>query len=141
MKERSREIGSSPPTAEEIFRDYYAPRTDVVHSLTNAFIIVEDASSRIFCFIPFLLSKKLIAASQTLSLSRTAAPGAATAQRQGLQRRSKTLPTQGNKLATTRLARKRLMRDFMRLQQDPPAGISKAPQDNNIMLWNAIILG
>ncbi|CAN7035464.1 unnamed protein product [Brassica rapa subsp. trilocularis] len=34
-------------------------------------------------------------------------------------------------------ARKRLMRDFKRLQQDPPAGISGAPQDNNIMLWNA----
>ncbi|TQD97652.1 hypothetical protein C1H46_016759 [Malus baccata] len=31
--------------------------------------IVEDASSRVFCFIPFLSSKKLIAASQTLSVS------------------------------------------------------------------------
>ncbi|KAF7838429.1 Ubiquitin-conjugating enzyme E2 2 [Senna tora] len=38
-------------------------------------------------------------------------------------------------------ARKRLMRDFKRLQQDPPAGISGAPQDNNIMLWNAVIFG
>ncbi|CAI9752691.1 unnamed protein product [Fraxinus pennsylvanica] len=38
-------------------------------------------------------------------------------------------------------ARKRLMRDFKRLQQDPPAGISGAPCDNNIMLWNAIIFG
>jgi hypothetical protein len=37
--------------------------------------------------------------------------------------------------------RKRLMRDFKRLQQDPPAGISGAPQDNNIMLWNAVIFG
>jgi hypothetical protein len=34
-----------------------------------------------------------------------------------------------------------LMRDFKRLQQDPPAGISGAPQDNNIMLWNAVIFG
>ncbi|KAM3238445.1 hypothetical protein P3L10_013476 [Capsicum annuum] len=31
-------------------------------------------------------------------------------------------------------ARKRLMRDFKRLQQDPPAGISGASYDNNIML-------
>ncbi|KAM2009003.1 hypothetical protein EV1_003589 [Malus domestica] len=31
--------------------------------------IVEDASSRVFCFIPFLSSKKLIATSQTLSVS------------------------------------------------------------------------
>ncbi|KAM1251770.1 hypothetical protein ACFX13_040690 [Malus domestica] len=31
--------------------------------------IVEDASSRVFCFIPFLSSKKLITASQTLSVS------------------------------------------------------------------------
>ncbi|RWR82156.1 ubiquitin-conjugating enzyme E2 2-like protein [Cinnamomum micranthum f. kanehirae] len=38
-------------------------------------------------------------------------------------------------------ARKRLMRDFKRLQQDPPAGISGAPNDNNIMLWNAVIFG
>ena len=30
--------------------------------------------------------------------------------------------------------RKRLMRDFERLQQDQPARISEAPQDNNIML-------
>jgi len=27
------------------------------------------------------------------------------------------------------------MRDFKRLQQDPPAETSKAPQDNNIMNW------
>ncbi|CAA3027676.1 Ubiquitin-conjugating enzyme E2 2 [Olea europaea subsp. europaea] len=38
-------------------------------------------------------------------------------------------------------SRKRLMRDFKRLQQDPPAGISGAPQDNNIMFWNAVIFG
>lgn len=38
-------------------------------------------------------------------------------------------------------ARKRLMRDFKRLQNDAPAGISGTPQDNNIMLWNAIIFG
>eukprot|EP00850_Spirogloea_muscicola_P002879 SM000011S19057 [mRNA] locus=s11:617917:619461:+ [translate_table: standard] len=34
-------------------------------------------------------------------------------------------------------SRKRLMRDFKRLQNDPPAGISGAPQENNIMTWNA----
>lgn len=38
-------------------------------------------------------------------------------------------------------SKKRLMRDFKRLQQDPPAGISGAPYDNNIMLWNAVIFG
>jgi ubiquitin-conjugating enzyme E2 A len=38
-------------------------------------------------------------------------------------------------------ARKRLMRDFKRLQTDPPAGISGAPHDNNITLWNAVIFG
>ncbi|XP_070661244.1 uncharacterized protein [Malus domestica] len=47
----------------------------------------EMASSRVFCFIPFLSSKKLIIDSQTLPLSRTATPGAAAAQRLGLQRR------------------------------------------------------
>lgn len=38
-------------------------------------------------------------------------------------------------------ARRRLMRDFKRLQEDPPAGVSGAPTDNNIMLWNAVIFG
>lgn len=47
--------------------------------------------------------------------------------------------TQAVRMSTP--ARKRLMRDFKRLQQDPPAGISGAPYDNNIMLWNAVIFG
>lgn len=38
-------------------------------------------------------------------------------------------------------ARKRLMRDFKRLQNDPPNGISGTPTENNIMLWNAVIFG
>lgn len=28
-----------------------------------------------------------------------------------------------------------------RLQQDPPAGVSAAPTENNIMIWNAVIFG
>ncbi|CAG2119351.1 unnamed protein product, partial [Medioppia subpectinata] len=27
------------------------------------------------------------------------------------------------------------------LQEDPPAGVSGAPTDNNIMIWNAVIFG
>jgi len=38
-------------------------------------------------------------------------------------------------------ARRRLIRDFKNLQRDPPEGISGAPCDNNIMLWNAVIFG
>lgn len=38
-------------------------------------------------------------------------------------------------------ARRRLMRDFKRLQEDPPQGVSAVPTNNNIMLWNAIIFG
>ena len=30
---------------------------------------------------------------------------------------------------------------FFRLQDDPPAGVSGAPTENNIMLWNAVIFG
>ena len=30
---------------------------------------------------------------------------------------------------------------MFRLQEDPPAGVSGAPTDNNIMLWNAVIFG
>merc|ERR1712203_270006 len=44
-----------------------------------------------------------------------------------------------NKMSTS--ARRRLMRDFKRLQEDPPAGVSGAPTDNNILLWNAVIFG
>ena len=38
-------------------------------------------------------------------------------------------------------ARRRLMRDFRKLQNDPPTGISGAPLDNNILLWQAVIFG
>ena len=38
-------------------------------------------------------------------------------------------------------SRRRLMRDFKRLQEDPPAGVSGAPTDDNILLWNAVIFG
>lgn len=30
---------------------------------------------------------------------------------------------------------------FCRLQEDPPTGVSGAPTDNNIMIWNAVIFG
>ena len=33
------------------------------------------------------------------------------------------------------------MRDFKRLQEDPPEGVSGAPGENNIMVWNAVIFG
>jgi len=38
-------------------------------------------------------------------------------------------------------ARRRLMRDFKKLQEDPPAGVSGAPTEDNILLWHAIIFG
>ena len=38
-------------------------------------------------------------------------------------------------------AHRRLMRDFKRLQEDPPVGVSGAPIDNNILFWNAVIFG
>jgi len=38
-------------------------------------------------------------------------------------------------------ARRRLLRDFKRLQNDPPSGVTGAPMDTNIMLWQAVIFG
>ncbi|XP_025414544.1 ubiquitin-conjugating enzyme E2-17 kDa-like [Sipha flava] len=38
-------------------------------------------------------------------------------------------------------ARRRIMRDFKKLQEDPPAGISGVPTNNNIMIWKAVIFG
>jgi ubiquitin-conjugating enzyme E2 A len=35
----------------------------------------------------------------------------------------------------------RLMRDFKRLQQDPPQGVNGSPNPDNIMTWNAVIIG
>ena len=33
------------------------------------------------------------------------------------------------------------MRDFKRIQSDPPGGISGAPSPDNILIWNAVIFG
>ena len=38
-------------------------------------------------------------------------------------------------------ARRRLMRDFKRMQTDPPDGVNGAPCDNDIMKWHAVIFG
>lgn len=38
-------------------------------------------------------------------------------------------------------AKRRLMRDFKRLQEDPPEGISGAPSEDNIMKWDAVVFG
>merc|ERR1739838_614771 len=49
------------------------------------------------------------------------------------------LSSSGDTMSTP--ARRRLMRDFKKLQEDPPAGVSGAPTENNIMVWNAVIFG
>jgi ubiquitin-conjugating enzyme E2 A len=33
------------------------------------------------------------------------------------------------------------MRDFRRLQTDPPSGISGAPEEMNILAWHCVIFG
>merc|ERR1712137_925941 len=38
-------------------------------------------------------------------------------------------------------ARRRLMRDFKRMQNDPPEGVNGAPCDTDIMKWHAVIFG
>jgi len=38
-------------------------------------------------------------------------------------------------------ARRRLMRDFRRLQNDPPQGVTGAPAENDLMSWQAVIFG
>ena len=35
----------------------------------------------------------------------------------------------------------RLMRDFRRLQQDPPQGVNGSPTSDNILRWKAVIFG
>mmetsp|Transcript_17923 Transcript_17923/g.26840 ORF Transcript_17923/g.26840 Transcript_17923/m.26840 type:complete len:206 (-) Transcript_17923:100-717(-) len=38
-------------------------------------------------------------------------------------------------------SQRRLMRDFKRLQGDPPQGVTAAPEEQNILKWNAVIFG
>ena len=38
-------------------------------------------------------------------------------------------------------ARRRLMRDFKRLQGDAPTGVTAAPKEEDVMEWNAVIFG
>ncbi|GLH15875.1 Ubiquitin-conjugating enzyme E2-17 kDa [Gryllus bimaculatus] len=38
-------------------------------------------------------------------------------------------------------AQRRLMRDFQKLQEDPPIGVSGSPHEYNVMIWNALIFG
>jgi len=38
-------------------------------------------------------------------------------------------------------AKKRLMRDFRRLQRDPPTGVTGAPAEDNLFVWQAVIFG
>jgi len=37
--------------------------------------------------------------------------------------------------------KRRLMRDFKRMSSDPPAGVSASPVADNVMTWNAVIIG
>lgn len=38
-------------------------------------------------------------------------------------------------------ARRRLMRDFKRMKEDSPPGVSASPLPDNVMIWNAMIIG
>ena len=39
-------------------------------------------------------------------------------------------------------ARRRLLHDFKKLQEDPPAsGVTAAPNEDNVMQWQAVIFG
>jgi len=38
-------------------------------------------------------------------------------------------------------ARRRLLRDLRRLQNDPPLGVQGSPQEENIFMWDGVIFG
>ena len=38
-------------------------------------------------------------------------------------------------------ARRRLMRDFKRITSDCPPGLTASPLNDNVMIWNAVIIG
>ena len=35
----------------------------------------------------------------------------------------------------------RLIRDFKKLQNDPPIGVNASPMADNVLMWNAVIFG
>ena len=39
------------------------------------------------------------------------------------------------------LAKKRLLKDYKKIENEPPIGIYAAPNEDNIMKWRAVILG
>ena len=51
------------------------------------------------------------------------------------------VPTPHAQLLPPPLPSQRLMRDFRKLQQDPPAGVNGSPTSDNILRWNAVIFG
>ncbi len=38
-------------------------------------------------------------------------------------------------------ARRRLLRDFRRLQSDPPQGVLGSPDEDDLLSWQAVIFG
>ncbi|GLH15758.1 Ubiquitin-conjugating enzyme E2-17 kDa [Gryllus bimaculatus] len=38
-------------------------------------------------------------------------------------------------------SQKRVLKDLQKLEEEPPAGVSAAPNEHNVMEWNAIIIG
>lgn len=48
---------------------------------------------------------------------------------------------EGGSLSSSLLSLWLLPFSLPRLQEDPPTGVSGAPSENNIMLWNAVIFG
>lgn len=51
------------------------------------------------------------------------------------------IPKSDRSTTMSTAARRRLMRDFKRMQTDPPAGVSASPIPDNVMTWNAVIIG
>jgi hypothetical protein len=45
------------------------------------------------------------------------------------------------RISMSTAARRRLVRDFKKMQTDPVSGVSAAPMDGNIMQWQAVIFG
>ena len=39
------------------------------------------------------------------------------------------------------VARRRLIRDLKKIQEDPPQGVSVAPKQDDIMNWTAVMFG
>ncbi|KLU82684.1 ubiquitin-conjugating enzyme E2 2 [Magnaporthiopsis poae ATCC 64411] len=91
--------------------------------------IFRHQASNLLCYVPFCTFSH--------HTRRRFDPATAPASQEARTKREQ----ESSPIKMSTAARRRLMRDFKRMQTDPPAGVSASPVPDNVMTWNAVIIG